>query len=117
MQPAAIQWVEVLAGLAGSFLLLLLFGLLLAACAALWLLGKGLGLARARAPQIAILIQERVVAGEQVMHRSAVDMVRPQIEALSNWEGVKAGVRTLIKPSPPSPASPASAPPPRSTHG
>lgn len=101
MQQSAIRWVEVLAGLAGSFLLLLVFVVLLALCAVLWLLGKGLRLARARAPQIALWIQDRLQAGEQAMQRSAEDILRPQIEALSTWEGVKAGLKTLVTPSPP----------------
>lgn len=95
MSPGMRETVDILASLAGSFLLLLIFLGLLLACVMVWFLGRGLRLARGRTQEIASWIVDRLDRSQLVVDRSARRVVEPQIQALSVWTGLRAGWRTL----------------------
>ncbi|MCB0215647.1 MAG: hypothetical protein H6648_01210 [Caldilineae bacterium] len=95
MSPAMRETIDILANLAGSFLLLLLFLGLVLACVLVWFLGRGLKLARGRTREIAVWILGRLDSGRSIVDRSARQVLDPQIEALSTWTGLKAGWRAL----------------------
>jgi hypothetical protein len=94
--------IRALANLSGSFLLLgLLFGLI-AGSAALWVVGRGLGIARremrAWAPR---LLAQTIAVQTRLDDEVDVRIYRPHVRGLSRIEGLKAGVAAFIRGAPP----------------
>jgi hypothetical protein len=87
-----------LASCAGSALLLLLFVLLVMASAALFLVWRGLRVARQAAPEQLARIEAGAARAHLVTHDAAVHAVAPQVRLASGWIGLKAGWRALRAP-------------------
>ncbi len=62
----------------------------------LWLLGRGLSIARVHADRIALWLTDRAQRGEALTRASVREMAEPQIRALSTWAGLRAGLRSLM---------------------
>lgn len=89
--------IHVLASLAGSVLLGLVFVGLVALCVLLWLGGRALKMARGHVPAIAAQILDRTALVEARTKVEAQSIIQPQIEAVSALAGVQAGARALLR--------------------
>lgn len=90
------EQLNALANLAGSFLMVVAFLLLVAGTVLLYMVWRGLKMARAEIHVIAPLLLDRArrTQGSIVARSDAV--TTPQIRILSGWAGARAGLRALF---------------------
>jgi len=103
MSRSALETLHAVADVAGSVLLLLAFLLLVAAIVALYMLWRGLRMARSEVATLAPRVVDYAVRTETGVDEGSATMLEPQIRAISAWAGIRAGVRALVTgaPSPP----------------
>jgi hypothetical protein len=107
MSPQTQQFVHLLASLAGSALLALVFVMLVGVCVLLWLSGRGLKLARKNVALLAAQILEHVTGAEAIARTEARALIEPQIGAVSALAGLQAGTRALLRGGAPGEVRPA----------
>jgi len=96
MPTAAPETLRVLANLAASFLLLLAFLSLSVVTVALAMLWRGLKLGRAGVPHFAPRLVEYARRVEAETRHATAVVLEPQVRLLSQWAGVKAGMRAFV---------------------
>jgi hypothetical protein len=101
-----------LANCAGSFLLLLLFLVLLSAAVGLVVVARYLRLARRELPGLMARAEGYALTVEETTHTTAEAVVEPQIRVASAWAGLKAGARALLGRGDPEPGDDAHGRPP-----
>jgi hypothetical protein len=87
---------QILAHFAEGFLILLVFLVLCAATVVLYMLWRGLLVARREGPAYVWRVLEYVGAAEAQARNTAHTSLDPQIRIVSGWAGAKAAARALI---------------------
>lgn len=103
MSAAQAATIRALANLSGSFLLLGLLFMLIAGSAALWLVGRGLTLARREMRLWAPRLLAQTIAVQMRLETEAETRIyQPHVRTWSRVRGLRAGVAAFIRGTPPS---------------
>lgn len=96
MPQTNLETLSTLANLSASFLLLVAFLLLVVAIVALYMIWRGIRMARDQVAILAPQVLAYTLQAQEGTYGASEEMLTPQIHAISLWAGVKAGVYTLI---------------------
>ena len=96
MPQTNLETLSTLANLSASFLLLISFLLHVVAIVALYMIWRGIRMARDQVAILAPQVLAYTLQAQEVTYGTSDEMLTPQIHAISLWAGVRAGVYTLI---------------------
>jgi hypothetical protein len=96
MLQISLETLHTLANLSASFLLLVAFLILTAVIVVLYLLWRGIRMARAQVAILAPQVLSYTLEAQTGTHGAAEELVSPQIRAISLWVGLQAGAQTLL---------------------
>ncbi len=100
MLQISLETLHTLANLSASFLLLVAFLILVAVIVLLYLLWRGIRIARTQVAILAPQVLDYTLEAQAGTHGAADDLISPQIQAISLWVGLRAGAHTLLTGAP-----------------